>query len=99
MEGIMATFQEQYAELLKQGQDDALAALKTWNRTIQRAFGQLQTTGLTSAQQVIDEVYDFAAHVLDAQREFAKQLIATSTTAAEKVRDGMAQTAEVANQG
>lgn len=94
----MATIQEQYAELLKQGQDDALAALKTWNRTIQRAFGQFETTGLATAEQVINEVYDFAAHVLDAQRELAKRLIATGNTAAERVRDGIAQAAEGAHE-
>ncbi|MGD0698339.1 MAG: hypothetical protein ABSA02_00470 [Trebonia sp.] len=92
----MTTIQEQYAELLKQGQDEALSALKAWNRTVRRAFGQLPTTGLTSAGQMIDEFYDFRAHVLDAQREFAKQFIATSTTAAEKVRDSITPTAVAA---
>ena len=47
----MATIQEQYAELLKRGQDDALAALKAWNRTVQRAFRQVPTTGPTSASR------------------------------------------------
>ena len=43
---------------------------------------------------MIDEFYDFAAHVLDAQREFARQFIATTTAAAEKVRDGLAPIAK-----
>jgi hypothetical protein len=90
----MANIEERYAELLRRGQDEALAALKRWNRTIRRAFTQLPTTGLTSAEQMIDEAYDYAAHVLDARRKFAKQLMATSAAAVEKARDDLARVAE-----
>jgi hypothetical protein len=90
----MATIQEQYAELIKQSQDSSLAAIETWNRTLQQSFGQLPTSGLVSPDQAIDQVFDFAGHVLNAQRDFAKQLVATSTAAAAKVREGVAQTTE-----
>jgi hypothetical protein len=95
----MATIQEQYAELIKQGQDASLAAIESWTRTFQQVFGQLPTSGLISPEQVIDQVYDFAGHVLNAQRDFSKQLLATSTAAAEKVRDGMSQPAGAPFQG
>lgn len=89
----MATVQEQYAELIKQSQDASIAAIETWNRTIQQAFGQLPTAAPINPEQVIDQVYDFAGQVLAAQRDFAKQVIATGTAAAEKVRDSVATAA------
>ncbi|HXP55352.1 MAG TPA: hypothetical protein VN847_10365 [Streptosporangiaceae bacterium] len=89
----MATVQEQYAELIKQSQDASIAAIETWNRTIQQAFGQLPTAAPINPEQVIDQVYDFAGQVLSAQRDFAKQVIATGTAAAEKVRDSVATAA------
>ena len=95
----MATIQDQYTELMKQGQDASLAVLKTWTRTFQEAFSQLPTSGLKSPEQVIDQVYDFAGYVLNAQRDLAKQLIATSTAAAEKVRNGASHTAGADSQG
>lgn len=90
----MATIEEQYADLVTRSQDEALTALRTWNRTIRRALRQLPATGLTSIEQVIDEAYDYAAHVLDARRKFAKQLVATGAAAIEKANEGVARAAE-----
>lgn len=94
----MATIQDQYADAIKQSQEASLAAIETWNRTFQQAFGQLPTPSFGSPEQVIDQVFDFAGQVLNAQREFAKQVLATGTAAAEKVRDSVAQTAAAARQ-
>jgi hypothetical protein len=90
----MATVQEQYAELIKQSQDASIAAIETWNRTVQQAFGQLPTAVPFNPEQVIDQVYDFAGQVLNAQRDFAKQVVATGTAAVAKAREGVTQTAE-----
>ncbi len=87
----MTAIQDQYTELLKQGQDAALAALETWKKTFQQALGQLPHPGPVSPEHVIDQVYDFAGHLLDAQRDLAKQVLATSTAAADKVRESVAQ--------
>jgi hypothetical protein len=94
----MTSIQDQYTDLIKQSQEASQAAIETWNRTIQQAFGQLPTPSFGSPEQVIDQVYDFAGQVLNAQREFAKQVIATGTAAAEKVRDSVAQNAAAARQ-
>jgi hypothetical protein len=95
----MTTIQEQYSELLKQGQDASRAAIETWTQTFQQAAGQLSGPGLISPDQVIDQVFDFAGRVLDAQRDLAKQLVATSTTMAETARDGVSQATGQAFQG
>ena len=94
----MTTIQEQYSELIKQGQDASRVALETWTQTFQQAAGQLSGSGLISPNQVIDQVFDFAGQVLNAQRDFAKQLVATGTAMAEKARDGVSQAAGTAHQ-
>lgn len=93
----MATVQEQYAELFKQGQDAALSALQAWNHTIQQAASHLPA-GLPSPEQAIDQFYDFAGQILNAQRDLAKQILATSTTAADKVRDTVTEATRSASQ-
>ena len=95
----MTTIQEQYSELIKQGQDASRAAIETWTQTFQQAAGQLSGSGLISPNQVIDQVFDFADQVLNAQRDFAKQLLATSTAMAEKARDGVSQATGHTHQG
>jgi hypothetical protein len=94
----MTTIQEQYSELIKQGQDASRAALETWTQTFQQAAGQLSGSGLIRPDQVIDQVFDFAGQILNAQRDFAKQLVATGTAMAEKARDGVSQAAGTADQ-
>jgi hypothetical protein len=94
----MTTIQEQYSELIKQSQDASRAAIETWTQTFQQAAGQLSGSGLISPNQVIDQVFDFAGQVLNAQRDFAKQLVATGTAMAEKARDGVSQAAGTADQ-
>jgi hypothetical protein len=95
----MTTIQEQYSELIKQGQDASRAAIETWTQTFQQAAGQLSGSGLINPSQVIDQVFDFAGQVLNVQRDFAKQLVATSTAMAEKARDGVSQATESAYEG
>ena len=94
----MTTMQEQYSELIKQSQDASRAALETWTQTFQQAAGQLSGSGLISPDQVIDQVFDFAGQVLNAQRDFPKQLVATGTTMAEQAREGVSRAAEAGHQ-
>ncbi len=94
----MTTIQEQYSELIKQGQDASRVAIETWTQTFQQAAGQLSGSGLIRPDQVIDQVFDFAGQILNAQRDFAKQLVATGTAMAEKARDGVSQAAGTAHE-
>jgi hypothetical protein len=95
----MPTAQEQYAEIVKQGQDAVLAAVDTWTRRVQDAFAQLPTAPPVKPEQIVDQVFDFAGKVLGAQRDFAKHLIATSTAAADNLRNGAAQATEATHEG
>ena len=94
----MATIHEQYAELAKQGQEAALAALKAWTRVFQQTVSRLSSSGLTSPEQLIDDIHDFAGHLLDTQRDVAKQFVAAGTAAAGQVRDRVTQTGKSATQ-
>jgi hypothetical protein len=82
----MSSPQEQYAETFKQTQETMLAAFDAWTHAFQQGFGQLSGGAPVNPQQVIDQVFDFATMLLNAQRDFAKQLVATSTAAAETLK-------------
>ena len=90
----MTTIQEHYTEAVKQTQEAALAAVDTWTRTVQDAFGQVPAAVPANPTQVIDQVFDFAGKLLAAQREFAKNLVQTSTSVAETLRRSVERTAE-----
>ena len=82
----MPTIQDQYTEFAKRGQEATLAVVDAWTRAVQDSAVQLPSvTTQAAAQQVIDQVYDFAATVLDVQRNFAKQVVTTSASVAEDV--------------
>ena len=80
----MTAPQDQYTQAFKQTQDTMMAAFDSWTHAFQQGLGQGATA--VDPKQVIDQVFDFAATMLNAQREFAKQLVATSTAAADSLK-------------
>jgi hypothetical protein len=89
------TVQEQYADFVKQSQEAVLTAVDTWTRTVQDALGQLPTLpAKVDPDAVIDQVYDFAGKLLAAQRDFARNLVHTSVTVAETIKQGAARAAD-----
>jgi len=85
----MATPQDPYADVVKQSQDAMRAAFDTWAQSVQQVFGQFSGAAPVGPEQVIDQVFDFAIKMLNAQRDFAKQLAASSRTTAESVRSSV----------
>ena len=84
----MTTPQEQYSQAFKQTQDTMMSAFDAWTHAFQQGLGQVPGAAVPSTpQQVVNQVFDFAAMLLNAQREFAKQLIATSTAAAGSLKN------------
>ena len=75
------TSPQQYTDTFKQTQDTMIAAFDAWTQAFQQGLGQLPGAGAVDPQQVIDQVFDFATMLLNAQRDFAKQLVVTSTEA------------------
>jgi acetyl-CoA carboxylase carboxyltransferase component len=82
----MSTPSTQYTDLVQQSQEAVLKAVDTWTKTVRQAFeGQPDTSNHVDPNQVVDQVFDFTEKVLEVQRDFAKQLITSSATAAESV--------------
>ncbi len=78
--------QDQYSDAFKQTQDTMLSAFDAWTHAFQQGISQLPGSVPVDPSQVIDQVFDFAATMLNVQREFAKQLVASSTATAEALR-------------
>lgn len=79
--------QDQYSDAFKQTQDTMLSAFDAWTHAFQQGISQLPGSVPVDPGQVIDQVFDFAATMLNVQREFAKQLVASSTATAEALRN------------
>ena len=95
--------EQQYTEMIKQAQDTLLAMLGTWTRTFQQALGGLSATAPANSEHLIDQTFDFAGRLmnaqLNAQRQFAKQAAASGTAVAETVQAGAAQVTEALRGG
>ena len=81
------TSPQQYTETFKQTQDTMKAAFDSWTQAFQQGLGQLPGAAVVDPQQVIDQVFDFATMLLNAQRDFAKQLVATTSAATESLKN------------
>ena len=78
----MASPAEQYTESLKKSQEAVLDAMQAWTKNAQSAFSTPAAgfTGPKNADQVIDQVFDFAEQMLAVQRQFAKNLASLTPT-------------------
>jgi len=94
---------DQYTEMVQQSQDAVRTAVDNWTKTVQQAIGQLPATAAPFAtpydvNTVVDQVFDLAEKVLEAQRDFAKNLISTSTAASEAFAARATEAAEAATE-
>jgi len=82
----VASAQDDYLQTVRQSQEAVRNAVESWTRAMQQTFGQATSTteaGSVDANEVVDQVFDFAGKVLEAQRHFAKGLMAASTSVVE----------------
>jgi hypothetical protein len=92
------TVQEQYTDFVKQSQDAVLTAVDAWTKTVQDTLGQLPAVPANvDPEQVIDQVYDFGAKLLAAQRDLAKNLVHASATVAETIKQSATRATEAAS--
>jgi len=76
------------SDFVKQSQDAMRTAFDSWSKTIKDVTGHLPTVQpTTDPKDVIDQVFDFAVKLLDVQREFAKNVVATSASVGEHLGD------------
>ena len=77
--------QDQYLQAVRHGQEAWTTAMRTWSDAVQRMWTSGMAAGASRtpppAEVVIDQVFDFAQQVLDAQRELAKQMVRAAQSA------------------
>ena len=102
----MTTVTEQYAEYARQGQeafDKAVGqgqevfnqAVDGWTRLASNPTAWLSVPTAPYVHQALDSAFDYAATLLDIQRNVAKQLTAASVSA---VENAAKQVSDAANQ-
>ena len=93
----MSSPQEQFADSLRTGQEAVMQAVQSWTKSAESAFGSSpDVTAQFDPNEVIDQVFNFAEQMLQAQREYAKTLAATAASIAEATRKETGTVAEAA---
>jgi hypothetical protein len=93
----MPTIQEQYTEVARQGQDAVLTAVDAWTRAVEDMAGKMPAfSPHPDYSQVIDQFYDFASNVIDAQRTVAKTVLNSSVSFTESITEHATSTAHEA---
>jgi hypothetical protein len=85
--------QAQVLDGIRKSQEAVIDGMRTWAETIQQLVpGTAQTAGprtdqLPTPTEVVDSVFDFAAQLLDAQRELAHSVLGVTTAIGERVQE------------
>jgi hypothetical protein len=85
--------QAQVLDGIRKSQEAVIEGMRTWAETVQQLVpgtGQAalpRTAQLPSATEVVDSVFDFAAQLLDAQRELAHSVLGATTAIGERVQE------------
>ncbi|HEY2958525.1 MAG TPA: hypothetical protein VGM21_10015 [Actinomycetota bacterium] len=95
-------FQAQVLDGIRKSQEAVVDGMRAWAETVQR----LVPAGAQSAwprgeqlptpAQVVDSVFDFAAQLLDAQRELAHNVLGAATGIGERVQEQTGKAADAA---
>jgi hypothetical protein len=84
--------QTQVLDGIRKSQEAVIDGMRTWAETIQQLVpGTAQaalprTDQLPSPTEVVDSVFDFAAQLLDAQRQLAHSVLGATTAVGERVQ-------------
>jgi hypothetical protein len=93
----MTSLPEPFLDAMRQSQQAVLSAFESWTKTMQQTFGQATSTTTPESvdvNEIVDQVFDFAEKMLESQRQFAKNLVAVSASAAEAARPGAGEGGE-----
>jgi hypothetical protein len=94
--------QAQVLDGIRKSQEAVIDGMRTWAETIQQlvpgtAQAAVPGTGqLPTPAEVVDSVFDFAAQLLDAQRELAHSVLGATTAIGERVQEETEQAAGTA---
>ena len=78
---------EQYTQFFQQGQEALRNTVETWTNTVKTVAGQVPALAPQfDAEAAIDRYFDLNEKVLEAQRDFAKRILATGAAVAATVK-------------
>ena len=78
---------EQYNQFFQQGQDAFRTTVETWTNTVKTVAGQVPALAAQfDAAAAVDRYFDLNEKVLEAQRDFAKRVLATGAAVAASVK-------------
>ena len=85
--------QTQVLDSFRKSQEAVIDGMRTWAETIQQlvpgttSAAQARTDQLPTPTEVVDSVFDFAAQLLNAQRELAHSVLGATTAVGERVQE------------
>ena len=94
--------QTQVLDGIRKSQEAVIDGMRAWTETIQQLVpgtGQSalpRTDQLPSPTEVVDSVFDFAAQLLNAQRELAHSILGATTEIGERAQEAAKASAESA---
>ena len=94
--------QAQVLDGIRKSQEAVIEGMRTWAETVQQLVpGTAQSalprgSQLPSATEVVDSVFDFAAQLLNAQRELAHSVLGATTEIGERAQEAAKATADAA---
>jgi hypothetical protein len=87
---LMRTGQEQFLETVRQSQKAVVDAVGAWAKAVERtpspAATSADSANVPRADEVVDNVFDFAEKLLAAQREFTRNLVKAAQPAVDKAQ-------------
>ena len=94
--------QAQVLDGIRKSQEAVIDGMRTWAETVQQLVpGAAQsavpgTSQLPSPTEVVDSVFDFAAQLLNAQRELVHSVLGATTAVGERVQEETEKAASTA---
>jgi methyl-accepting chemotaxis protein len=93
--------QAQVLDGIRKSQEAVIEGMRTWAETVQQLVPGAQSalprsSQLPSATEVVDSVFDFAAQLLNAQRELAHSVLGATTEIGERAQDAATASADAA---
>jgi hypothetical protein len=89
------TAQDQFLAAVQQSQHAVVDAVAAWEQTVKEITPSVPSLPngpeLPKPQEVVDNAFDFAQKLLDAQRDFAQNVIAAAAPAIEQPRTSTAK--------
>jgi hypothetical protein len=88
---LVKTAQEQFLAAVRQGQQAVVDSVGAWANAVEKAptpsRGHNGPRDVPRADEVVDNVFDFAEKLLAAQREFTRNLLSAASPVVEKAEE------------